>query len=209
MRRAIAGFVLALAGLPGWAWAQAPARPAAAQAADLPEPAPFYPASDPARATKLTVERLLGLYFVNPPWRHASEGVEILGREIKVHYWRSIAGDAEGVACDALRWLSSGRHQWASGAAGVFDELEGVERITLLFVNVERRRKGQVPGARDFRRYLQATVQRAKVAAIAPDAVAEVLDSGKCSEFLRKNLEYFFFDGYYFDRELARGLGQR
>ena len=176
---------------------------------DVPDPEPFYPENEPQLEVKVLVERALGIYFVHPPWRHVSERAEVVGREIRVHYWYSISSDPEAVACDALRWLSSGRHQWSGGAADLFDELEGAERLTLAFVNVERRRKGRMPGRKDFKRYLTATVHKDGVDAISPAAVEDILSAGVCTEFMKRTLDAFRFDSFYYERELRRGLAGR
>jgi len=178
--------------------------------ADAEEPGPVYTADDPQLRMKQGIERLLGIHVVHPPWRHVSEQVEISGSRVSVRYWYSIAQDASVVMCDALRWLSKGRNQWAEGVAGVFEEYEDVEQVTLYFINVERRRKGQVPGARDYRPYLTATVVRDGLDALSAAEVEEVFSSGgSCADYLRKHLKRFDFRSHYYERELRRGVEGR
>lgn len=179
----------------------------AAHEVDAAEPSEFLRSGDPQYKMKQAIERLLGIHVVHPPWRHVSEQVEIAGSSVTVSYWYSISQDPAVVMCDALRWLSHGRNQWSEGVPGVFEEYEDVEQLTLHFINVERRRKGQVPGARDFRRYLSATVVRDGLDALAPAEVQEVITSGgSCDEYLRKHLKRFDFQTLYYERELRRGV---
>lgn len=173
---------------------------------DIPPPAPFYPEDEPGLEDKLLVERLLGVHLVHPPWRHASERVDFTGNEVRVSYWYSIGAEPEAVACDALRWLSTGRNQWAGGAAELFEEMSAVTRLTLAFVNVQRRQKGQVPGSSDSYRYLLATISPDRVGEISPSSVEEPLASGKCLAFMKEKLDSFTFDSAYYEKELLRGL---
>jgi len=72
---------------------------------------------------------------------------------------------------------------------------------------VQKRTKGEVAGAKDYRRYLLATITPARINDIAGSMREDPLAAGRCPEFLQATLEAYSFDAAYYERIQLKGLG--
>jgi len=164
----------------------------------------FYSPDDPALKQKLQVESFLGLFFIKPPRRHVAETVEIRRDRVSVRYWYSLGPQPEAVACDGLKWLLFGRHQWAGGARKLFEETEH-EEITLEFGHVSKPRQGQDIDARDFRSFMETRISRRKAETLDYSEANQAVEAGEgCMAFMRRNFDRFRFDARFYRQELKK-----
>lgn len=153
---------------------------------------------------KLELEKYLGLYLVKPPRRHVAEIVDLYRNRATVRYWYSLGPDAEQVACDGLRWMLFGRHQWAGGVQRIFEETE-VTEVNLHFIHVPKSVKGKPPGPKDYRRFVEMRLSRRKVEDLpVADARHAVEGGAGCGKFMKKHFDRFRFDSRFYKRELKR-----
>jgi hypothetical protein len=153
---------------------------------------------------KLEIERYLGLFLVKPPRRHSSEMVDLYRQRATVRYWYSLGPDVEQVACDGLRWMLFGRHQWAGGVHRIFEETE-VKEVNLHFIHVPKSVGGKTPGKKDFRRFVEMRLTRRKVEKLEVSDARHAIESGEgCAKYMKKHFDRFRFDSRFYKRELKR-----
>lgn len=164
----------------------------------------LYGADDGNLQEKLQLEKYLGLYMVKPPRRHVAEIVELYRNRATVRYWYSLGPDADQVACDGLRWMLFGRHQWAGGVQRIFEETE-VTEVNLHFIHVPKAVKGKRPGPKDYRRFVELRLSRRKVEDLPVADARHAVDSGAgCGTFMKKHFDRYRFDSRFYRRELKR-----
>jgi hypothetical protein len=163
-----------------------------------------YAEDDPKLDEKIRVEKAFGLYLIKPPRRHVSESVELHRNRVTMRYWYSIGPDPEQVACDGMKWVLFGRHQWSGGMRRMLDDTDFVE-LNLEFIDVLRKRGGGQPGKRDFRRFLELRLSAARLKRVNFPEARHLIEAGSgCGKFMRKHFDRYRFDKRYYKRELKR-----
>ena len=164
----------------------------------------LYGQDDPLLNEKLKLERYLGLYMVRPPRRHTSEIVELYRSRATVRYWYSLGPDVDQVACDGLRWMVFGRHQWAGGVQRIFKETE-VTEVNLQFIHVPKSVAGEAPGPKDLRKFVEMRLTKRKLEDLPVAEARHALEGGAgCGEFMKRHFDVYRFNERFYDRELKR-----
>lgn len=181
--------------------------PAAALAAPPPQPpavpaaAVIYGPDDPDAATKARIEALMGVYLVDPPRRHETERVNLVGGQVRIDVWHPVGGlsDAE-LKTRAVRWLVFGRTQYAPGVGGVFGELPQVNEVIFVFQDVTRpdqrgRRKSKLPD--QVKKYLAIKLDRRKFERLNMRVMEQCVAQGDCSTPFDVDFTRSSFDARY------------
>jgi hypothetical protein len=175
------------------------ATPAGAQRART-----IYAPDDPDLERALRVERLLQIYLVEPPRRHASERVRFKKGRVVISAWHPVARETDAVLkTRAVQWLLFGRTRLAQGARGVFSELPRVEEIVLALHEVIRpERKGRRKSAQPDRvkPYLVLRLSRRRFEQMALEPLRACVEREDCSAEFRTA----FDDARYKARFVAR-----
>ncbi len=168
----------------------------------------IYAADDPDAALKMQIERLMGVYLVDPPRRHASEKVVVKGDQVQIDVWHPVSrlSDTE-LKTRAVHWFVLGRTQYAPGVRGVFSELPQIDDARLVFHEVLR------PDARGRRRgkqrdqvkpYLVLRLDRRSFEKLAVDVIEKCVERGDCSALFDSAFKYAKFDRRYVHRARKR-----
>lgn len=156
---------------------------------------------DPLFATKLKLERHLGIYLLHQPQRDPRERVEIKGKEVHATVWVSIGGRSqEELACRAVRWLVFGRTQWSLGARGVFSDLPDVARLKLTFLNIRLRDGKNKRKKAEIVPYLTVSLNRRAFGKLDVRKLRRALKDDRCIEAARGQLSSYKFDDKYYVR---------
>lgn len=164
----------------------------------------FYPATEPDRDVKLWAERVLGLYLVDPPRRHASERVDFSNNHLHFHLWRPI-GERSMVELwsEAAAWLVFGRIKYSSGARGLFSDLDGLERVTVSLHEVirpgqEGRRKSKEPD--QVKIFLTISLKRADFERLDLQALQTCSTNRDCNRAMRSSFSLVKLNSRYIKR---------
>ena len=143
----------------------------------------IYDASDPNLDTKLTLEKMMGVYLTHPPRRHRSEKITLKKDQVIVDVWQSVYGhsDAE-LQCKALRWLVLGRTQYVDGGRQILSERREFKRVTLRFHEVEHVKNSRrvQQGKEKVVRYLHATLSQSVMNKLNMNTFNALLENGEC-----------------------------
>lgn len=165
----------------------------------------LYP-GDPDGDLKRRIEKLMGLYLVDPPRRHEKEVVVIKGGHAEVRFWQPIGESSpEALQTRAVEWFVNGRTGYASGMRGVFSELPTIDKLSLVFLDISREdQKGRRSAPDRLHPYLRITMSRARFSRFDPTQVETCLEREDCSGVFRKAFDEGRFDKRVWRRRRAR-----
>jgi hypothetical protein len=175
-----------------------------AQERAFPKRLDFYEPDEPDRDLKLWAERMLGLYLVDPPRRHASERVDYSSDHLHFHLWRPI-GQRSMVELwsEAASWLTFGRIKYSSGARGLFGDLGTLKRVTVSLHEVirpkqEGRRLSKEPDVVEI--YLTISLTRADFERLDLDALRSCALNSNCDRSMRSAFSLVKLNSRYIKR---------
>ncbi|MCB9552124.1 MAG: hypothetical protein H6705_09635 [Myxococcales bacterium] len=156
--------------------------------------APPVGASTRSRATEAAVQRHLGIFLTTPEFRDPAERVEVRRDEAEIWFLRPVTGDERDAAlCEGARWLLVGRLDAADGIGQVFRARDALDRVTLVFFDVETDvdldRNGRYLQKRNPTPHAKFTVSRKRVAALDPLALDRALSGSDCVQSAREVLD--------------------
>ena len=165
-----------------------------------PRAAKIYP-DDPLGKMKVQVERLMGMYLVDPPRRHRSERVKIKGGQVRIDMWQPVPRltDIE-LKTRAVTWFINGRTQYASGVRGVFSEMPGVNEVLLVFHEVIRPdKKGRRRSKKKdkIKNYLALKLTRKKFERLKMRPIKICIEQNDCSTVFRADFSGARLDTKY------------
>jgi len=147
----------------------------------------FY-GDDPEAARKVRLEAVMGVYHMLPPMRHASEVVDIKGRQVRVNLWVPVGrqSDQELVVL-AVKWLIFGRNRFSQGARGLFAERD-VDEVLLVFHEVIRpdekgRRASKKPD--EIKAFLAIKLDRRRFERLDLEPFARCVEQGDCDALFK------------------------
>lgn len=147
-----------------------------------------------ARAAEAAVAKHLGIFSTTPEFRDEAEGVRIRREEAEIWFLRPVGGkDRDAALCEGARWLLVGRLDGAKGVRPIFATRDVLERVTLVFYDVETSvsldRGGRYVQARTAAPQAKFTVSRSRAAELDPLALDRVLSGSNCVEAARSVLD--------------------
>lgn len=151
-------------------------------------------ASTRSRATEAAVQRHLGIFLTPPEFRDPAERVEVRRDEAEIWFLRPISAEKRDEAlCEGARWLLVGRLDAADGIGQVFRARDALDRVTLVFFDVETDvdldRNGRYVQKRNPAPHAKFTVSRKRAAALDPLALDRALSGRGCVESAREVLD--------------------
>ncbi len=163
--------------------------------------AAIYPPDDPQREMKADLERMMGIYLVDPPRRHPSERVVIDGGRVRFDIWQPVGRNTDvELKTRAVKWLVLGRTGFSKGARGIFSDYPSVAEVMLAFHEVTRpdktkRRRTRQPDK--ITRYLIIKLARDRFERLDPAVYEGCVGRGDCAARFRSDFGRARFDRKY------------
>lgn len=162
----------------------------------------IYGADDPQREMKVAIEKMMGIYLVDPPRRHPSERVVIDGGRVRFDIWQPVGSNTDKeLKTRAVKWLVFGRTGFSNGARGIFSEYPQVAEVMLVFHEVmrpDKQKRRRTKQAEQITRYLILKLGRQKFERLKIDALEGCVSRADCGAAFRSG-----FDGARFDRKFT------
>jgi hypothetical protein len=157
----------------------------------------IYGENDPQRKMKVAIERMMGIYLVDPPRRHASEKVVIKGGRIRFDIWQPVGRNTDlELKTRAVKWLVFGRTGFSNGARGIFSEYPRVAEVMLVFHEVSRpdkKKRRRTRQTEKITRYLILKLGRQRFERLEIDVLERCVSRADCGTVFGKA-----FDGARF-----------
>ncbi len=146
------------------------------------------------RVVLAAVQRHLGIYSVVGDQRDPTEQVKLQQKGVEIWFMRPVEPtQRDRAVCEGTRWLLTGRLEASAGAKALFDERRELDRITLVFFDLDtavtRNRSGRYDQKRTPTPHARFTITRARAAQLDPAALSQTLTGTRCSTVAQSVLD--------------------